>query len=161
MRLLHTSSLHYGGTRIYLLYLQLFHFVDLVCDCRPQLTYACFLCLPPTVLFHNAFNVESTACWESLFPAHAPCRTFWSSPATIWSPESVTLNELKSETALSTFCIIWHFCQASIYKHLGALAMFFIMKHFVSSAAEEAGVAPRSARSCASAAIFAGAAGGT
>ena len=105
MRLLHTSSLHYGGTRIYLLYLQLFHFVDLVCDCRPQLTYACFLCLPPTVLFHNAFNVESTACWESLLPAHAPRRTFWSSSVTIWSPELVTLSELKSETALSTFCI--------------------------------------------------------
>merc|ERR1712107_702039 len=52
---------------------------------------------------------------------------------------------------------IWHFCQASIYKHLGALSMFFIMKHFVSSAAEEAGVAPRSSRSCVNAAIFAGA----
>ena len=43
---------------------------------------------------------------------------------------------------------IWHFCQASIYKHLGALSMFFIMKHFVSSAAEEAGVAPRSSQLC-------------
>ena len=80
--------------------------------------------------------------------AHAPCGTFWSSPATIWSPELVTLNELKSETALSTFCIIWQFCQASTYKHLGAQSMFFIMKHFVSSAAEEAGVAPRSSQLC-------------